>query len=64
MAESITTNGIDAYAQFEKWLDEQPYWLQDAAYRIYHGQPIDEDQIADYAMMCVVQSKKGTPDYK
>ena len=44
MAERMNKTGVDAYAQFEKWLGEQPYWLQDAAYRIYHGLPIEQDQ--------------------
>ena len=50
MAESTKKNDIDAYTQFEQWLGEQPCWLQDAAYRIYHGQPIDQEQIEVYRL--------------
>lgn len=35
----------EAYAQFGKWLTEQPFWLQDAAWRTYTGRKIDEEQI-------------------
>ena len=42
MAENVRTTTVDAYTQFEKWLSEQPYWLQDATYRIYHGLEIDD----------------------
>ena len=64
MAEILTTDIIDAYAQFENWLCEQPCWLQDAAYRIYHGQPIDQEQIEAYMAMCIAQAKKEKVDYK
>ena len=63
MAESTINNKIDAYAQFEKWLSEQPYWLQDAAYRIYHNMPIDDMQISKYADLCVSQVKKERSEY-
>ena len=62
MAESIRNNNIDAYTQFEKWLEEQPYWLQDAVYRIYHGLSIDDTQISKYADMCIAQAKKEKTD--
>ncbi len=61
MTESIAQNNIDAYAEFEKWLGEQPYWLQDATYRIYHGFAIDEAQISSYADMCIMQIRKEKP---
>ena len=64
MAESIRNNNIDAYTQFEKWLEEQPYWLQDAVYRIYHGLSIDDTQISKYADMCIAQAKKEKTEYK
>ena len=53
----------EAYAQFGKWLTEQPFWLQDATYRIYTGKKIDDAQIRLYAEMCVAQSKGETPAY-
>lgn len=59
--ETATTN--EAYVQFGNWLTEQPYWLQDAAWRIYTGKPIDDEQIKRYAEMCVDQSKGKTPSY-
>lgn len=64
MAESTKKTSMDAYTQFEQWLGEQPYWLQDAAYRIYHGQPIDQEQIEAYMAMCIAQAKKEKVDYK
>lgn len=64
MAESIKKINIDAYTQFEQWLSEQPFWLQDAAYRIYHGQLIGQEQIEDYAAMCIAQAKKEKVDFK
>ena len=57
--QSATTS--EAYAQFGKWLIEQPYWLQDAAWRIYSGKEIDDAQIKLYAEMCVAQAKGETP---
>ena len=54
---------IEAYAQFGKWLIEQPYWLQDAAWRIYSGKEIEDAQIKLYAEMCVAQAKGETPSY-
>lgn len=59
--QSATTS--EAYAQFGKWLIEQPYWLQDAAWRIYSGKEIDDAQIKLYAEMCVAQAKGETPSY-
>lgn len=59
--QSATTR--EAYAQFGKWLIEQPYWLQDAAWRIYSGKEIDDAQIKLYAEMCVAQAKGETPSY-
>lgn len=64
MAENIRTTTVDAYTQFEKWLSEQPYWLQDATYRIYHGLEIDDTVISLYADMCIAQAKKKKPEYK
>ncbi len=64
MVESINNNSINAYTQFEKWLSEQPYWLQDATYRIYHGLAIDEEQISLYADMCIAQTRKESPPYR
>lgn len=64
MAENTSTNTIDAYTQFENWLGEQPCWIQDATYRIYHGLEVDDVQIAKYADMCISQAKNEKTDYK
>ena len=64
MAESMRNNRIDAYNQFKKWLDEQPFWLQDAAYRIYHGLPIEDKQILEYVDMCIAETKNEKPSYR
>lgn len=64
MTESTTQVNRDAYAQFEEWLSEQPYWLQDAVWHIYHGHPIDESKISVYADMCIAQAKKENVKYK
>lgn len=64
MADNIKERSIDAYSQFENWLSDQPFWLQDAAYRIYHGLEIGEEQISSYADMCILQAKKQKTEYK
>lgn len=61
--ESEKTTSDAAYIQFGEWLRGQPYWLQDAAWRIYNGKEIDADQIEVYASMCVTQAKKKVPAY-
>ena len=58
MAASMSKTRADAYTQFRKWLGEQPYWLQDAAYRIYRGQKIEDKQIQTYVDMCVAEIRK------
>ena len=63
MAASMSKTRADAYAQFRKWLGEQPYWLQDAAYRIYRGQKIEDKQIQTYVEMCVAEISKEQYDF-
>ena len=46
----------EAYIQFGKWLNDQPFWLQDAAWRMYTGEKIDDEQIKIYAEMCIDQA--------
>ena len=46
----------DAYGQFEDWLKKQPYWLQDAAWQIYHGIEIDDVMIDSYVDMCIEEA--------
>ena len=64
MTENIKERNIDAYSQFENWLSDQPFWLQDAVYRIYHGLEIGKEQISSYADMCILQAKKQKTEYK
>lgn len=50
------------YEQFADWLNKQPYWLQDAVWRMYNNKQIDDKQIDVYVEMCInqVQNKKVT----
>lgn len=52
-----------AYVSFAEWLDKQAYWLQDAVWRIYNHQKIDDAQIHQYAEMCLAESQ-GKTDIK
>lgn len=54
----------NAYEQFNQWLVKQPFWLQDATYRIYNGQVINEKQIDDYVSMCIAEAKKEEAYFK
>ena len=60
MTESTTA----MYVKFEKWLHNQPYWLRDAAWRIYNSKPIEDAQIETYVDMCIKQTKKESVDFK
>ncbi|OUP58219.1 AAA family ATPase [Pseudoflavonifractor sp. An184] len=61
---SIDKTKDEIYAQFDEWLNGQPLWLQDAAWRIYNNKKIDEEQIKIYASMCISQSKhEDLPKY-
>lgn len=61
---NIEKTKVEAYAQFGEWLNDQPLWLQDAAWRIYNNKRIDEEQIKVYANMCISQLKNDTtPKY-
>lgn len=64
MNKVVLPTNTDAYLGFEQWLLEQPYWLQDAAWHIYHGVAIDEAKISEYVDMCVAQGKKEKTNYK
>lgn len=64
MAKQVPYEGNNAYDQFGKWLMKQPFWLQDATYRIYTGKAIDEEQINRYANMCIDQNKKADVQYE
>lgn len=55
---------LNPFVQFEQWLGEQPFWLNDAAYRIYHNLPIDDNQIDKYVELCIAQVKGEPAQYK
>lgn len=48
------------YDQFLSWLENQPYWLQDATWRLYNKRSIDDAQIKRYAQMCLDQAQDET----
>lgn len=52
------------YDQFLSWLENQPYWLQDATWRLYNKRPIDDSQIKRYAQMCIEQAQNETITYQ
>ena len=54
----------EAYLQFGQWLAKQPWWLQDATWRIYHNHVIDDKQIDQYVQMCISQGKGVDVPYK
>lgn len=58
MKNAKTTETVDPYDQFEQWLLKQPFWVQDAAWRLYNKRPIDDLQIQLYAQMCIDQIQK------
>ena len=64
MDERLNNKLPDVYTQFDAWLVAQPFWLQDAAYQIYHGIEIDDARISSYIDMCVSQVKKKPFEYK
>lgn len=51
---------MNAYQHFSNWLKAQPIWLQDAAWKIYHNQPIGLTNIKQYADFCMPE---GTRNY-
>lgn len=55
---------MNPYEQFGQWLEKQPYWVQDAAWRLYHKQPIDETQVNQYVQMCIDQAQKKSVSYQ
>ena len=48
----------NAYIQFGEWLKKQPCWLQDATWRIYNNQKVDDLQISAYVQMCIDEIQK------
>ena len=64
MKNAKTTETVDPYDQFEQWLLKQPFWVQDAAWRLYNKRPIDDLQIQLYAQMCIDQIQKKPVEYQ
>lgn len=54
----------EAYRQFGEWLQKQPFWIQDATWRLYNNQRIDEKTIDEYILMCIQQAKNKPCEYK
>ena len=52
------------YKQFGEWLQQQPYWLQDATWYLYNKMPIDDKKISEYVQMCVRQVHKKTCSFE
>ena len=52
------------YDQFEKWLAKQPFWVQDATWRLYNKHPIDDSQISLYAQMCLDQTQNNEVEFQ
>ena len=56
-------SGVEStYLSFADWLNKQASWLQDAVWRIYNRQKMDESQIRQYAEMCLAEGQ-GRKDY-
>lgn len=51
------------YSQFAEWLKKQTYWIQDAAWRLYNKQEIDDKKIEEYILMCMLQIQKKNCAY-
>lgn len=52
------------YDQFEKWLVKQPFWVQDATWRLYNKRSIDDSQIGLYAQMCLDQTQNKEVEFQ
>ena len=52
------------YDQFEQWLVKQPFWVQDATWRLYNKRPIDDSQIGLYAQMCLDQTQNKEVEFQ
>ena len=48
----------EVYSQFGEWLKKQPFWIQDAAWRLYNKEEIDDKKIDEYISMCMLQLQK------
>lgn len=48
----------EIYKEFYKWITDQPKWIQEAIYRIYHQTTIIDKDIVELSDMCLNQIKK------
>ena len=53
----------EVYSQFGEWLKKQPFWIQDASWRLYNKEEIDDKKIDEYISMCMLQSQKKNCEY-
>lgn len=54
----------NAYEKFGEWLKRQPYWVQDATWRIYNNKEVDDQAIEDYVLMCQRQVRGEQFNFK
>ncbi len=52
------------YDQFEQWLAKQPFWAQDATWRLYNKSPIVDSQIGLYVQMCLDQTQDKEVEFR
>ncbi len=52
------------YDQFDQWLVKQPFWVQDATWRLYNQRPIDDNQILRYVQMCLDEAQGKSVEHK
>lgn len=53
----------EVYSQFGEWLEKQPFWIQDAAWRLYNKEEIDDKKIDEHISMCMLQLQKKNCEY-
>ena len=44
-------------------MKKQPFWIQDAAWRLYNKEEIDDKKIDEYISMCMLQLQKKNCEY-
>lgn len=65
MTENTKTSVIESpYDQFGQWVIKQPFWVQDAVWRLYNKRPIDDSKIHEYAQMCLDQLQNKAVVYQ
>lgn len=48
----------EIYSEFYKWIMDQPKWIQEAIYIIYHHTAMTDNEIVELSDMCLKQIKK------